>query len=538
MIITQKFFTIYIISLILLLSTTTFGQVIENLVWPIDRKLHDGLFLMMLVDNNHSAGSAQEYMCGSQFVYDGHRGTDITTLNFKLMDQGVAVLAATDGVVSFTRHDQFDRNYWPPYIGDPNGVVIQHADGSNTQYWHLRQNSISVEVGEFVHTGQVIAMIGSSGATPIPHLHFEVWDNSSGTLQFRDPFSGPCNTLPSLWIENYEYPGSLNVRILDADVFTKTNLLGNEGNNYFGEKSLKDRPFRPLVYGAHQDKLGLWIQLQGLFSTQYQVEILRWDGSSFSNITKTISTSKGVQWHVFYWNFNGQVVPEDFGWWRAIISYNGEVLKQVEFEVGDSTRFGPRFFPLSGRSFYVDGTVWQDTLRLSGLEAWPFTFSLQNAPTSVILTDSVVTIGAISNQPYRNHIFTVIAQDNLGHSDTMYYHLIDFSKPVNPITSIKTDNSIHYSSLFQLNQNYPNPFNPHTIISYSLPQTSDISLTIYNILGRKIRTLIEESNQAAGIHTARWNGRDDTGKQVASGIYIYRMQAGGRNEIKKMTLIR
>jgi len=91
---------------------------------------------------------------------------------------------------------------------------------------------------------------------------------------------------------------------------------------------------------------------------------------------------------------------------------------------------------------------------------------------------------------------------------------------------------------FRLEQNFPNPFNPNTIISYSLPQTSEINLTIYNMLGQRIRSLVEKINQSEGTHTSRWDGRDDAGKQVPSGIYIYRMQAGEFVQSRKLMLLR
>ena len=90
---------------------------------------------------------------------------------------------------------------------------------------------------------------------------------------------------------------------------------------------------------------------------------------------------------------------------------------------------------------------------------------------------------------------------------------------------------------FDLGQNYPNPFNPETHIFYKLAEYCRVRLEIYNILGEKIRTLIN-SKENAGIHSVVWNGRDDSGNPVASGIYLYRLNAGSYNAIKKMILLR
>jgi len=91
---------------------------------------------------------------------------------------------------------------------------------------------------------------------------------------------------------------------------------------------------------------------------------------------------------------------------------------------------------------------------------------------------------------------------------------------------------------FGLMQNYPNPFNPTTTISYSLPQASEVHLTVYNMLGQRVRTLVQNEKQSAGTYTLQWNGRDDAGTQVASGTYIYRIQAGDFVQSRKLVLLR
>jgi hypothetical protein len=90
---------------------------------------------------------------------------------------------------------------------------------------------------------------------------------------------------------------------------------------------------------------------------------------------------------------------------------------------------------------------------------------------------------------------------------------------------------------YELSQNYPNPFNPTTLISYQLPEAQNVTLEIYNSLGEKIRTLINES-QNAGYHTIQWNGLNNTGRSVASGMYLYRITAGKFTSVKKMLLLR
>lgn len=90
---------------------------------------------------------------------------------------------------------------------------------------------------------------------------------------------------------------------------------------------------------------------------------------------------------------------------------------------------------------------------------------------------------------------------------------------------------------FELGQNYPNPFNPSTMISFSLPVRADVVLTIYNVLGQKVRSLLNSSLEA-GQHNVNWDSRDDNNQPVGSGIYFYRITADEYIKSRKMVLIR
>jgi flagellar hook assembly protein FlgD len=91
---------------------------------------------------------------------------------------------------------------------------------------------------------------------------------------------------------------------------------------------------------------------------------------------------------------------------------------------------------------------------------------------------------------------------------------------------------------FRLEQNYPNPFNPSTTIRFGLPQEAVVRLVIYNMLGEPIRTLIDGEQLQAAHHQVRWDGRDDAGRSVPSGVYLYRMTAGSFQATKRMTLLK
>jgi len=91
--------------------------------------------------------------------------------------------------------------------------------------------------------------------------------------------------------------------------------------------------------------------------------------------------------------------------------------------------------------------------------------------------------------------------------------------------------------VLELTQNYPNPFNPETIIKYSIPKNSKVSLNIYNIKGQKVRTLIKDKLET-GQHSVVWNGTDENNKSVSSGIYFYKLKVANFEKTKKMILLK
>jgi hypothetical protein len=99
------------------------------------------------------------------------------------------------------------------------------------------------------------------------------------------------------------------------------------------------------------------------------------------------------------------------------------------------------------------------------------------------------------------------------------------------LTSVAIQRTPSLPEQFALSQNYPNPFNPSTTISYQLPKASRVSLKVFNTLGQQVAMLIDEE-KSAGYHQARWDAA------LPSGVYFYRLQAGGYLETKRMILLR
>jgi len=91
---------------------------------------------------------------------------------------------------------------------------------------------------------------------------------------------------------------------------------------------------------------------------------------------------------------------------------------------------------------------------------------------------------------------------------------------------------------YVLEQNYPNPFNPETTIEYVLPLNKKVSLRIYDMMGRVVRTLVKDELQTAGRQRVRWDGKNDNGQRVASGVYLYSLEFGNFKKTKRMTLLK
>jgi flagellar hook assembly protein FlgD len=88
-----------------------------------------------------------------------------------------------------------------------------------------------------------------------------------------------------------------------------------------------------------------------------------------------------------------------------------------------------------------------------------------------------------------------------------------------------------------LEQNFANPFNSGTVIHFALPQSETINLSVYNLAGQKVASLVS-GTQPAGPGDAHWDGRDDEGRALASGVYLYRLQVGSVVETRKLALVR
>jgi len=123
--------------------------------------------------------------------------------------------------------------------------------------------------------------------------------------------------------------------------------------------------------------------------------------------------------------------------------------------------------------------------------------------------------------------FTATATDVSGNTS-------EFSQAAS-ITDVKEKSNIPHT--FSLEENYPNPFNPTTVIRYDMPEKTHVVLRVFNLLGKEVATLVDKE-QGAGSYSVSWDGRDHFGGKVASGVYLYRLEAGEFVAMKKMLLLK
>ena len=111
------------------------------------------------------------------------------------------------------------------------------------------------------------------------------------------------------------------------------------------------------------------------------------------------------------------------------------------------------------------------------------------------------------------------------------------SDPIARETAIEERPETARPTDFALSQNYPNPFNSETVIRFSLPEEAAVTLAVYNLAGQHLTTLVSEKRKA-GVYAVRWDGRDAAGNGLASGAYIYQLEAGELSRSRKLLVLR
>ncbi len=306
--------------------------------WPLKQALNtndNGYYgISNYVDENPAyPNQITDYNCGTR-SYDlssgyNHAGTDIFTWPFswkKMERNAVQIIAAAPGTIIGKSDGNFDQNCsFCTSACNWNAVYIMHADGSVGWYGHLKSGSLTSKlVGESVALGEYLGVVGSSGNSTGPHLHFEVYTNSSYS-QLVDPWAGACNNLNGLtsWWANQQpyYVSTLNKVMIHGAAPATGNCPSGENTN----EKINFVNGETVYLGSYYRD-----QLNGQQSIH---TIYRPDNTVFNTWTQNFTTYYSASWW-YYTTTLPAAAPA--GVWRYEILYNGTQKQTAYFSVNSS----------------------------------------------------------------------------------------------------------------------------------------------------------------------------------------------------------
>ena len=299
---------------------------------------------------------------------------------------------------------------------------------------------------------------------------------------------------------------------------------------------------------------GVSLSWTGAAGLQYQVRISQSssvDGSGMLNHPLAISTTAGGGYPVndpttsilvtdipyvltpgstYYWQVRSRLVsdPLIFSAWSMVAAFSTAAGSSSVVPLVVSPNY---LQPISSTSAVL---TWKIPVPTESHLKYDLQYSksenFNNAQTKSNLTEPVTQIAGLElNSTY---FWRVLSKNDNG-SVSSYSTTGSFK--TSGTTGVEADQSVPTD--FELSQNYPNPFNPTTRISYALPRNTFVTIRVYDMLGREVRSLIGKE-MSAGNHSVEWNGDDNAGNKVASGAYIYRINAGNFTSAKKLVLLK
>jgi murein DD-endopeptidase MepM/ murein hydrolase activator NlpD len=336
------------------------SQVHPLFVWPTRAKTGFNDYGYFTVQNHvdHNPGFPNlllDYNCGNR-TYDfgsgNHAGVDIIYWPYawRRMDESVMeIIAAAPGVIVNKRNSFFDKNC--SNNGNPNwnGIILEHADGSRSWYWHFKTGSATTKnIGDSVVTGEYLGLAGSSGSSDWPHVHFQVMDSNSNVI---DPFDGPCNSMnagDSWWQSQIPY----DVPRINRICTKKTQL------EYYS------CPLPELTYESDTfnlgDSLWLWGYMRDMaINTTMQINIYNPSNQNVLNFPFTVPwATYPTQYIRWFYVIDAWFVP---GWWKFEIDYEG-ITYEHQFYVTGTTGVGVNNFNKNETTFTISPNPANDLL--------------------------------------------------------------------------------------------------------------------------------------------------------------------------------
>jgi len=289
-------------------------------------------------------------------------------------------------------------------------------------------------------------------------------------------------------------------------------------------------------------------------------------------LTDTVDVFSGLVFPIFYYGRHYEIKPPELEITREILQglpVPGTITRIEQDFILNENAAGLRFFNAYNSNVVIDGT--DDDVETSivleevGVNRFLFKGSQAHFISEYTVPDigdsqSLVYLDDSDEDVFGSTGFKVVGDTVLG--KVPFGHRVVFpgvvadgneaeytstdikglstetqAQDYGEVTTVNATTDTYIPQEFRLAQNYPNPFNPSTLINYSVPTQSNVTITVYNLLGQKITTLVNKEH-LQGNHSVVWNGRDQFGYEVAAGVYIYKLKAEGFVQTRKMLLIK
>lgn len=461
------------------------------------------------VDRNPT-GQPQDFNCGTR-TYKNHKGTDFFTAPFwwrKMDEDAVEIIAAADGIIIYKDGSQDDKNcvncaddapascfYW-------NAVYVQHADGTIAFYGHMKKNSLTTKkVGETVRKGEFLGIVGSSGNSSGPHLHFEIWNNENFT-EFYDPWVGSCNSdiTESMWENQEPY---YNHKILK--IMSSPENIVRWKECYDGSPEVDDS--KTTFALGEKVVITPFVRDNITNGPNYKMRLIKPNGDVLYDWTLNAYTGH-YTWVYFYYEFNSTMINM-VGTWKFQLTYDQDFVEH-EFEVVDA-------LPLHLLSF--NGKKANDFIRLdwqvaNEVNASHFEIEKSSDASSFL---PIAKVKATNDGQKGNHSYSY--NDMNPTQGTQYYRL----------RMLDIDGSFNYSEVVKVDFGFDLP-----VKVFPNPATHYVDLK--NVSGYNALKIVNLNGQT--VYSKKITGNEDRIDigQLASGIYV--LHLSGNQKEQKIKLMK
>ncbi len=290
------------------------------------------------------------------------------------------------------------------------------------------------------------------------------------------------------------------------------------------------------------------ILLESADTLQYNdtIHSYEWSNGCHSepSVKAVLLPNEGHAWHHPVWGSSINTNLEHWNFFRQFSKDKmGPTLDSLMILNDGLITIGDDYAGTDIRIMAIDNyAVAQMTISFSGLvnvEGFDITIDFDSNSDNLLYMDTTIIFD--SNIPSDNYETVQVSLRDF-HDNEKVYNIdqlqdLDLYQQVGIINTL-SNNSFEISPrTFHLNQNYPNPFNPITEIGYSIPENTFVSITIYDVQGRLIKSLLNQ-NQDAGIYLTSWNAKNEQGVSMPAGMYFYTIQTDNFKDTKKMILLK